>query len=143
MSDDSRSTPPGETVFALPLGSMLGATVGIPGLTAAVWAIVTGAGDRGAAVVAAGVWGAAIVAAVGAGVLLLMRPRTPRPALAWTTIWLAGTAARLLLTPALGYLLYSATSLPATPLLLAVAVAYVLALFGEAALIALHVKRVT
>ena len=60
---------------------------------------------------------------------------------AWISCWIGGSILRLLLIPAATYLLYSATSLNATALALSVGLTYVVTLFAEAAVLALHVQR--
>ncbi|MCH8315363.1 MAG: hypothetical protein IIA64_05270 [Planctomycetes bacterium] len=132
-----------EPIIALPIGRMVGSIVGLSGLTYVGCLAVVWLGGFGIDAVTAGLAGSALVAAVGVAAALLMRPWRPRPLSAWTTWWLAGIVGRLLVTPAVAYLLYSATSLSGTPLLLSVATTYVIVQCGEAAVLALHIKRVT
>ncbi len=132
-----------EPIIALPTGRMVGSIVGLSGLTYVGWLAVVRLGGFGAEAVAAGLAGAAAVAVVGVAAALVMRPWRPRPVSSWVTWWLAGIVGRLLVTPALAYLLYSATPLSGTPLLLSVATTYVIVQCGEAAVLALHIKRVT
>ena len=132
-----------EPIITLPIGRMVGSIVGLSALTYVGWLAVVWLGRFGAEAVAAGLAGAALVAAVGVAAALLMRPWRPRPVSSWVTWWLAGIVGRLLVTPVVAYLLYSATPLSGTPLLLSVATTYVIVQCGEAAVLALHIKRVT
>ncbi len=132
-----------EPIITLPIGRMVGSIVGLSALTYAVWAAVVWLGGFGVEAVVAGLAGAALVAAVGVAAALMMRPWRPRPVSEWMTWWLGGIVVRLLVTPPAAYLLYSATSLSGTPLLLAVAITYVIVQCGEAAVLALHIQRVT
>ncbi|MEE8155177.1 MAG: hypothetical protein V3T53_09525 [Phycisphaerales bacterium] len=143
MSITSPAPATKEPIIALPIGRMVGSIVGLSALTYAGWLAVVWLGGFGAEAVAAGLAGAALVAAVGVAAALLMRPWRPRPLSSWVTWWLAGIVGRVLVTPAVAYLLYSATSLSGTPLLLSVATTYVIVQCGEAAALALHIKRVT
>ncbi len=132
-----------EPIIALPTGRMVESIVGLSAVTCAGWLAVIWLGGFEGEAGAAGVVGAATVAAVSVAAALLMRPWRPRPVSSWMTWWLAGIVGRLLVTPAVAYLLYSATSLSGTPLLLSVATTYVIVQCGEAAVVALHIKRVT
>ena len=116
---------------------------GLPALIAVGWMIVVSSGDYGPGVFAAGPAGAALVALVSLGSVLCIRPWKERPVSDWATLSLAGIVLRLLGTPVLAYLLYSATSLGLTPLMLSVAMTIVPAVIGEAIVLAHHVKRVT
>jgi len=132
-----------EPIITLPIGRMVGSIVGLSALTYAGWLTVVWLGGFGVEAVVAGLAGAALVAAVGVAAALMMRPWRPRPVSEWMTWWLGGIVVRLLVTPPAAYLLYSATSLSGTPLLLAVAITYVIVQCGEAAVLALHIQRVT
>ena len=143
MSMTSPAPTTKEPIIALPTGRMVGSIVGLSALTYAGWLAVVWVGGFGVEAVPAGLAGAAVVAVVGVAAALLMRPWRPRPVSAWMTWWLGGIVVRLLVTPVVAYLLYSATSLSGTPLLLSVATTYVIVQCGEAAVLALHIKRVT
>ncbi len=132
-----------EPIITLPIGRMMGSIVGLSGLTYAGWTAVVWLGGFDVEAVPAGLAGATVVAAVGVAAALLMRPWRARPVSEWMTWWLGGIVVRLLVTPPAAYLLYSATSLSGTPLLLSVATTYVIVQCGEAAVLALHIKRVT
>ena len=132
-----------EPIIALPTARMIGSIVGLSSLTAAVWLVVVWIGGFGAAAGTAGLAGAAVVTVVSVAASLMMRPWRPRLLSWWVSWWLGGILVRLLVTPAAAYLLYSATSLSGTPLLLSVATTYVIVQCGEAAVLALHLKRVT
>ena len=139
------SPPPSskEPTIALPTGRMVWSIVGLSILTAVGWMAVVWIGRLGNEAGTAGVAGAAIVAVVSVAASLLMRPWRPRLLSWWVSWWLGGILIRLLITPAAAYLLYFATSLSGTPLMLSVATTYVIVQCGEAAVLALHIKHVT
>lgn len=137
------ATTTGEPAIPFPTGRLLAAIVGASLLTAAGWLAVVRVGGLGEGAPAAGAAGAGLVALVCSAVLMALRPWRSRPVGVWVNLWLGATVARLLLTPALAYLLYSAAPLSGTPLLLSVATTYVLVQLCEAAVLALHVRRVT
>lgn len=89
----------------------------------------------------AGLAGAGVVAVVTLASVLVMTPWKRRPMDLWMTFWLAGTVVRLLVTPIAAFLLYSAALLPAEPLALAVATAYLVTVLTETAVLARHVGR--
>ncbi len=140
-------TASGEPFIALPTRRLLLAVCAAAAATALMWAVVATAigpiGQNPGPQIVEGAAGAAVVAVVGILGVLLIRPWKKRAMSSWTTMWLAATVMRLLLTPALAYLLYSAAPLSLTPLMLSVAVTYVIVQSSEAAALALHLKRVT
>ena len=71
-----------------------------------------------------------------------MTPWRPRDLGMWMTMWMAATVLRLLLTPALAYLLYSATSLSGMALGLAIVTSYFLALLAEWVVLDRHINKV-
>lgn len=85
--------------------------------------------------------GALLAALTSFGAVLMMAPWRTRPVTSWMSWWLGGTVLRLLVTPVLAYLLYSATALDATPLALGVAVTYICILFTETGVLAAYLKR--
>lgn len=130
-----------EPVTALPTRRLL-AAIGLAGLAAAgSWAAAVAATGR-ADLIAAGAAGAGLVAVVSASSVLAIRPWKPRPMGDWTGPWLGGIVLRLLVTPALAWLVYSATPLSPVPLMLSVALAYMVVQISEAATVALYLKRV-
>lgn len=132
-----------EPIITMPTRRLL-AAIGVAGAASvAAWAAVAWIADGGADAIIAGAAGGAVATATGVLGVLLTRPWRPREITAWTTMWLGMMVVRLLLTPLLGYLLYSATPLSLTPLMLSVAVTYVIVLFSETAVLAVHVRRVT
>ncbi len=140
----TRTTVQGqEPSMSLPT-ALLVVTVGAAAVSSAAgWVAMAWAAGLGREVSVAGVAGAAVVAVVSLLGLGVMTPWKSRDVSGWMTMWLAATVVRLLLTPVSAYLLYSATSLRLTPFMLSVAVTYMVVLFCEAAVLALHVKRVT
>jgi hypothetical protein len=89
----------------------------------------------------AGLLAAAIVALCTTAGLLAIRPWKPRPAALAITLWLLQTVIRLLATPLLAYLLYSATSLGAAPFFAAVGLAYIAAVLTETCVLTRHLRR--
>ena len=141
MTDQSTASK--EPNISLPTSKMILA-IFMSSLAACLgWMLVVKLGDFEAGTMAAGPAGAGLVLAIGILVVILMRPWRRRLLGDWVNIWLAGIIGRLLITPAAAYLLYSATSLSGTPLLLSVATTYVIVQCGEAAVLALHIKCVT
>lgn len=136
----SISTVSREPVTALPTRRLVVTAVVAAALTALGWAGVTALTGRHATNTA-GAAGAALVAAVSIGSLLLIRPWQPRAIGTWANLWMAALVCRLLLTPAVAYLLYSATQLSLTPLMLSVGVTYVVVQISEAAALAAHLNR--
>ena len=92
---------------------------------------------------AEGAVGAATVAVLSILSLLAMGPWKTRPVSTWTTAWLAALVARLFITPALAFVLYSAAPLSLAPLMLSVAATYVIVQISEAAALSLYLKRTT
>jgi hypothetical protein len=107
-----------------------------------LWAAVASQVAPGPDALEAGAAGTAVVTAVSLLGLLVIRPWRTRPVTAWMNWWLGAMVLRILLTPAAGFLLYSATALSLTPLMLAVASAYVVVQVSEAAVVAHYLKRV-
>ncbi len=105
------------------------------------WAVSAHLVTRDAAVVLSGLAGTALVGGMIMVSVLVIQPWKPRPVGIWMNLWMAGSVLRLLLIPAVTYLLYSAASLHATALALSVGLTYVLTLFAEAVVLALHTKR--
>ena len=135
------STRNREPVTALPTRRLL-ATIALAGLSAAgTWAGAAAAAGR-PGLAAEGAAGAGLVSLVSAASVLAIRPWRPRAMGDWPGPWLGGILVRLLLTPALAWLVYSAAPLSLVPLMLSVAVAYMTVQISEAATVALYLKRV-
>ncbi len=130
-----------EPVIAWPGWRLIGTIAGAAALSAGAWLAAPQLGPWDSGVGVAGVAGAVLVGGLAIVVLLVVRPWKMRPLSAWMNFWIGGTVLRLLLVPAATYLLYSATSLSATPLALSVTLTYLLTLFAEAAVLALYVRR--
>lgn len=129
-----------EPLIALPATRLTVVTIAAC-LAAAGISIVLGKlglhdGPAGLSLAAAG-----IVAAATLGGLIVMVPWRARPIGLWPSFWLGSTVFRLLVTPVLAYLLYSATQLSAAALALHVVCTYVLALVGEVVVLAGFLKR--
>lgn len=141
MTDQSTASK--EPNISLPTSKMLFAIIMSSLATCLGWMLVVKLGDFKAGTMAAGPAGAGLVMAVGILVVVLMRPWRRRLLGDWVNIWLAGIIGRLVITPGAAYLLYSATPLSWSPLLLSVATSYVIVQIGEAAVLSLHLKRIT
>jgi hypothetical protein len=131
----------GEPVTALPTLQMVITVVGAGLATVAAWTAVTALTGRTATIVPAAA-GAILVTGISTLSLIAIGPWKPREMGTWANLWLAALVGRLLLTPALAYLLYSATPLSLTPLMLSVGVTYVVVQISEAAVLAAHLKRI-
>jgi hypothetical protein len=132
--------PAREPVAALPARRMVLTVIASTLATIAAWAAVTALLGRTETIVPAAA-GATLVAGVSILSLLAIGPWKPREMGSWANLWLAALVGRLLLTPALAYLLYSATPLSLTPLMLSVGVTYVIVQISEAAALAAQLKR--
>jgi hypothetical protein len=111
-------------------------------VTMAAWAVVAWVVAPRREVLVAGAAGAAVVVTVSVLAVLVIRPWRTRPVSAWINWWLGAMVLRILLTPTVAYLLYSATALSLTPLMLSVAATYVVVQVSEAAAVAHYLKRV-
>ncbi len=132
-----------EPTLPLPTRRMLLTVAVASAATTLAWIAVASVVMPRREILATGAAGAAVVAAVSALGVLVIRPWRTRTVSAWTTAWLGATVLRLVVTPVVAYVLYSATALSLTPLMLSVAVTYVVVQVSEAAAVALHLKRVT
>ena len=131
-----------EPVTALPALRMVVTVIGAGLATIAGWAAVTALTGRTATIMSAAA-GATLVTGVSTLSLLAIGPWKSREIGTWANLWLAALVGRLLLTPALAYLLYSATPLSLTPLMLSVGVTYVVVQVSEAAAVAASLKRIS
>ncbi len=131
---------PAEPTIALPALRMAASVAGSAAGAFALWTIAAlAAGER---VIAEGAAGTGVVLVVGLVGIAALRPWKARPVSTWTSLWLAGTIGRLIVTPLAAWLIYSAAPLALTPFLLAVGASYVIVQLSEAAAVALHLKRV-
>lgn len=110
---------------------------------AGLWLALGLLGPWGSQVMTSGLVGVASVAAVMLAGVFIMTPWKPKPVADWMTFWMAATVFRLLLTPVVIYVIYSAASpaLAVKPLVLSVAAAYFVILLSEASVVACHVRR--
>ena len=144
-SDEARSASDAgsrEPSLALPTRRMLLTIAAGTATTFLGWAVVTSIIVPGREVLVAGGAGAAVVAAVSVIGALIISPWRIRPVGDWINWWLGSMVLRILLTPVVAYLLYSATALSLTPLMLSVAATYVVVQVSEAAAVAHYLKRV-
>jgi hypothetical protein len=143
--DDPKSTSDAGSIepsLALPTWRML-LTIGAGTVATFLgWAVVTSIVAPGREILGAGGAGAVTVAAVSVLAVLVICPWRIRPVSAWINWWLGAMVLRILLTPVVAYLLYSATALGLTPLMLSVAATYVVVQVSEAAAVAHYLKRV-
>jgi len=133
--------PTSEPAITLPTGLLIGAVLGTAVLASSGWVVVTRLGGWAADVQVAGLAAGAVVALTGVLGTLVMKPWRARPISWWTTMCMVGMVTRLILTPALTFVLYSAVSLNAAALSLSVALAYLLVVVAEAAVLAGHVGQ--
>jgi hypothetical protein len=131
-----------EPSLALPTWRMLLTIAAGTAATFLGWAVVTSIVAPGREVLVAGGAGAAVVAAVSVLGALVICPWRTRAVGDWINWWMGSMVLRILLTPVVAYLLYSATALSLTPLMLSVAVTYVVVQVSEAAAVAHYLKRV-
>lgn len=127
--------------LAMPTGVLLATVFAAGAATAILWAGAVFALRMPAEVMQAGLVGAGIVTVIALGGVLVMLPWIPRSIMTWTSTWIGSSVFRLLVTPAVTFVLYSATSLPPVPLVLGVAGAYLVVLLSEAAILARIVNR--
>jgi hypothetical protein len=139
------STPAADTKepsLALPTWRMLLTIAAGTVATFMGWAVVTSIIEPGRQILVAGGAGAAVVAATSTLAVVVIRPWRTRLVGDWINWWMGSLVLRILLTPAVAYLLYSATALSLTPLMLSVAVTYVVVQVSEATAVAHYLKRV-
>ncbi len=129
-----------EPVITLPAWRLVKTVVVAAIAAMAAWSLVVAATGRVSTIVPAAA-GATLVAGISILSLMVIQPWTPRAVGSWANLWLAALVGRLLLTPAVAYLLYSATQLSLTPLMLSVGVTYVVVQISEAAAMASHLHR--
>jgi hypothetical protein len=131
-----------EPVVSLPTAAMLAVGILVPLLAGGTWWLAATLGPWTAAAALAGLAGAAATAVATIVSTLVIGPWHERPVSLWMSIWLGGTVVRLLLTPALAFLLYSAAPLSPTALAGSVGITYLVTLLSEVAVIARHLRRV-
>ncbi|MHC4127352.1 MAG: hypothetical protein ACYTE6_01485 [Planctomycetota bacterium] len=136
------AAPSREPSLALPTWRMLLTIAAGSVVTMAAWAVVARLVAPRREVLVAGAAGVAVVVTVSVLAVLVIRPWRIRPVGDWINWWLGAMVLRILLTPTVAYLLYSATALSLTPLMLSVAATYVVVQVSEAAAVAHHLKRV-
>ncbi|MCZ6836727.1 MAG: hypothetical protein O7G85_13200 [Planctomycetota bacterium] len=107
-----------------------------------IWMLVVSIASLSRQTMLAGPVGAGLVAFTTLLGILVMSPWQTREISLWWTMWLASMVLRLLLTPALAFLLYSATSFSPEAMCLAVAASYFLTLGAEVVVIQNHVSSV-
>ena len=131
-----------EPVTSLPTRRMVLTAIAAAVATIAGWATVTALTGRTDTIATAAA-GTTLVAVISIVSLVAIGPWKTRAMGTWANLWLAAIVGRLLLTPAFAYLLYSATPLSLTPLMLSVGVTYVVVQISEAAALAAHLNRIS
>ena len=134
--------PRPEPLTTLPTWPMVVTVIASGLATVSAWSAVTELTGRTPTLKAAAD-GATLVAGITTLSLLAIGPWKTRAMGTWANLWLAALVGRLLLTPALAYLLYSATPLSLTPLMLSVGVTYIIVQISEAAALAAHLNRIS
>lgn len=133
--------------FSLPTGLLLVSIVVGVLVVAGFWAAIASfIEDERSAFFMSGMMGIGMVAVMSFLGVMVMTPWRKRAMADWMTMWMGGTVFRLLGTPIAAYVLYSAFSaeplrLSAKPLAVSVAIAYMIALFVEAAVVSTYLKR--
>ncbi len=138
----TRSIPTEGPAISLPTGMLIIAVLAACSLVSVIWTGIAWQAGWGNQVIISGPVGGAAVALTGILAILVMTPWRPRDMGMWMTMWMAATVLRLLLTPALTYLLYSATSLSGMALGLAIVTSYFLALMAEWVVLDRHINKV-
>lgn len=131
----------GEPVIALPTARLVMVTLGACAMAGAASSLLARIAWPGQGLAVVGPASAAVAAVAMVGGLLAVAPWKARPIGLWPTFWLASTVLRMLLTPILAYLLYSATPFGAAAVAINVVAAYLLALAGEVVVLAGFLKR--
>jgi hypothetical protein len=130
-----------QPVIPLPTSRLLGAVLGTSALVGLIWILISAVLGHEGQIVLAGLAAAIIVGACTAAGLLVITPWRPRPVSQWVSLWLAQTVVRLLVTPLVSFLLYSAAPLGAIPLALAVGLTYLAAVLSEAGVVRRYLQR--
>ncbi len=139
-----------EPSTTLPAGRLLLLMTAFALIIAGAWSAAFALGRWGAVEFRSGMFGIGVTAVMALLGLLVMTPWKARPMADWMTMWLAGTVFRLLGTPTVLFLLYSAASagdpeggalLAVKPMVLSVALTYLVMVLAEASIIASHVRR--
>jgi len=143
---ERRADRTAEARVSLPTGRMILGVTAPMMLFVAAWMIAAKLGfigGWGSEVFISGLIVAAAVAVVAIGGVLIMTPWKSRAIADWMTMWLGSTVFRLLVTPGVVYLLYSAASrdLAVKPLVLSVASTYLVTLLTEAVILSTHIRR--
>lgn len=129
-----------EVTIRLPAEAMFTAFFAVVFLIVVCWCVLAVVGWQPWSVVGAGLLGALAAVVVGGGGLLILKPWNPRRAGDLAMLWLASTVVRVLLTPLLALLLYSAAHPPIYPFVLGAGTAYLAILFSETALVSRHLR---
>ena len=130
-----------EPWLTLPTVSMVAAIAGCCAAAAGLWVAGSLALGYSGEIAATGAFGAAMVLVLGTLGYVLIFPWMAKPASTAMLLWLTADVLSMLMTLAAAYLLYSATFIQSHPLLLGVALAYVVTLLGKVALVALHMRK--
>src|SRR5262245_1165905 len=132
-----------EAKVKLPCSLLIAAVVGGAMLVVGLWSIIALLGSLRPDFMISGLVGAAAVGVTAVAGVLVLIPWKARAVADWMTMWLAATVFRLLATPVVVYVLYSAASeaLAVKPLVLSVASTYFVTLMAEAAILASHIRR--
>ena len=131
MMPADMTTNPAEQTVSLPTLPVLAVTwwsCALAGVVAALGVILFAAVSKHFVEV---VLGAVTVAGVSSITLLALRPWRPKSLFHWPILWMASHFLRLVLTPAAGLLLYSATPYGGLWFWIAVLLAYLAMLAGE------------
>ena len=118
-------------VRTMPVMGLLLSVLGVGLLCGLLMLLLGQLMDLEARTVLSGIEGIGVVLAGGFTSIIVLAPWKPRTVGTWMTLWLASTVIRLLVTPLLGFLIYSATRPEPVPYVLCLAGAYLLTLVTE------------
>lgn len=130
-----------EPAIALPVGSLITASIIGAAAPGAIWTIGAMIGGFGWNIASAGLLGAGVVIIAMIAGLLVLTPWKARPIAIWGPLWLGGILVRLVLTPLLAWVLYSATSIQPEAFGACVGITYITALLTEVSVLARFVRR--
>lgn len=131
-----------EPSIILPTQKLLFAVIAACSIVSALWILITWILGSERLIILAGPVGACIVLTTSSLGVLVMNPWKSREISMWGTMWLAATVLRLLLTPSLTFLLYSATTFQGPALGLAVVSSYFAALMAEWVVLERHISKI-
>ena len=141
MTSATAATNPAQQAVALPTIRFLLVIWWICPAIALLWCGIMLVTGQGWPIASAGVVASGLVAVTSTIMLLILTPWRPKALMRWPILWMSGHFLRLLLTPAGGLLLYSATPYGDLWFWLAVVAVYLATLAGETRLYVQSMNR--